>query len=96
MSKGGAAAIICHGSPERLSVIETLQCKGAFFTSSYDEEVRAMGLALDWIERNITNRSRVCIVTDSQSLCQAIPGDDPELDQLRSLLRNLNCLLTIQ
>ena len=96
MSKGGAAAIICRGSPERPSVVETLQCKGAHFTSSYDEEVRAMGLALDWIEAHIHGRSKVCIVTDSQSLCQAIPGDDPELDQLRSRLRNLNCLLTIQ
>ena len=55
-----------------------------------------MGLALDWIELNITNRQQVCIITDSQSLCQAIPGDDPELDQLRSRLRNTNCPLTIQ
>ena len=96
MSKGGAAAIICRGNPERPTVIKTMKSKGATFTSSYDEEVRAMGLGLDWIEANVTRKIKVCIVTDSQSLCQAIPGDDPELDRMRSRMRNLTCLLTIQ
>ena len=96
MYKGGAAAVICRGNPERPSVTKTLKIKGASVTSSYDEEVRAMELALDWIESNIYRSIKVCIVTDSQSLCQSIRDDDPELDQMRSRLRNLVCKLTIQ
>ena len=96
MSKGGAAAVICKGSPQRPAVIRTLKQKGARFTSSYDEEVRAMGLALDWIETNYNRKINICIVSDSQSLCQAIPGDDPELDAMRSRFRNLKCQLSIQ
>ena len=53
-----------------------------------------MGIALDWIEDNSTSASLV--VTDSQSLCQAALGDDPDLNEIRQRFRNLQHPLTVQ
>ena len=67
---GGAAAIITTGNPQRPRVIDTLKKRGAIFTSSYDEEVLSMDMAVTWLEEN--RPATAVIVTDSQSLCEAI------------------------
>ena len=53
-----------------------------------------MWLALDWLEQNCS--SPATIVTDSQSLCEAIQGYNPDLDLLRLRLRNTEHPLSIQ
>lgn len=84
---GGAAAVITRGSAEAPVLVEDpIKIKGSYFTSSYFEEWLAMEGAIDWMERNYA--SPVTVITDSQSLCEALLGSDTELDQLRQRLRN--------
>ena len=76
-NQGGAGAVVhIHDSPP---VYETLQSKGAAFTSSFEEEGAALLLALDWIDDNCIASSRPLIITDSQSLCLALQGFDPDI-----------------
>jgi len=94
ISNGGAAAVITTGNPEHPTVSETLMKRGAIFTSSYDEEVLAMEMAVGWLIDNPP--SSALIITDSQSLCEALQGHDPNLDQLRLNIKNLPLPLTVQ
>ena len=86
--------MISSGSAGSPSILEKISKKGSRMTSSYGEEWLAFELALDWIEANTP--TSVCVVTDSQSLCQAIQGVGPDLDQLRLRLRNSPSLIFIQ
>ena len=72
--------------------------RGAAVTSSFDEEDRAMNIAIDYLSTSDIGLSakRIAIVTDSQSLCVALLGTDPELELLRFRLRCLNRPLVIQ
>ena len=62
-----------------LAEAPTVKKRGAFFTCSYDEEVHALELTMDWLEPELPCKP-VAIVTDSQSLCLALLGDGFELD----------------
>ena len=63
---GGAAAIVTGGDFDNPSCIEVLKAKGNKFTCSYDEEWRALDLAIGWMKANKVNRTAIC--TDSLSL----------------------------
>ena len=56
-----------------------------------------MNIAIDYLTpSNIgMNAAKIAIVTDSQSLCAALLGTDPELELLRFRLCCLNLPLTI-
>ena len=85
--EGGAAAVITIGPAERPVQIGTpVMIKGSYLTCSYAEEWTALEGAIEWMERHCT--SSVTVVTDSQSLCEALLGIDPELDNLRKRLRD--------
>ena len=62
------------------TLLSSKQRKGARLTCSYDEEFRAMEMALDWLQEYCTEPA--VIITDSQSLCEAILGDNSNLDVL--------------
>ena len=64
--------------------------RGAALTCSYEEERRAMQLAVDWINKHLDQSTSVAIFTDSQCLCMALLGSSPDLDPLR--LSNTNTL----
>ena len=53
-------------------------------------------LALDWIEDNCIASSRPLIITDSQSLCLAIRGFDPDLAPIRARLVKCQASVGIQ
>ncbi len=70
--------------------------KGAYYTSSYEEESQALDMILDWIDASCSATDSVGVFTDSQSLCAALLGFNPDTDQLRSKLRSSKCAITIQ
>ena len=84
-SLGGSAAVITSGNdPRAPEVIDTILQKGASLTSSYSEEVDALGLALVWLEENSPQSAQ--IITDSKSLCDALRNESPDVDHLRTRL----------
>ena len=70
--KGGSAAVVTSGDPERPVVAATLSRRGKNITCSYEEEIEAMKLALEWLETEATPNTKVLICTDSNSLCDAL------------------------
>ena len=95
MLEGGAAAVITTGPAEHpIQVHAPIMIKGSYFTCSYAEEWTALEGAINWMETGCT--SSVTVVTDSQSLCEALLGIGPELDKLRKRLRDRPHPLTIQ
>ena len=93
---GGSGVIITTGDPALPTVLQTLTKKGAHFTSSYEEEAQALDMILDWIDASCSDADSVGIFTDSQSLCEALLGFNPDTDQLRSKLRSSKYAVTIQ
>ena len=91
---GGSAAVITQGDPRSPTILETIMEKGSFYTCSYEEECTAMNLAVDWLIEN--NSTLTTIITDSQSLCEALLGYSPDLDDLRTKLRGLRHIVNIQ
>ena len=81
---GGAGAVVTTGDPSNPVVVANLQKRGALYTSSYDEELRAMQMSLDWIDLHLSESDHVAIFTDSQSLCMALVGGGDALDYIRS------------
>jgi ribonuclease HI len=86
MIKGGAGAVVTTGDQLNPVVVTKLLKRGAPLTSSYDEELRAMQMSLDWIDQHLDASKSVAIFTDSQSLCMALVGDGVALDHIRSRL----------
>ena len=95
-TKGGAGVVITTGDPAHPTVVETIKVLGAPLTCSYEEELRAMHSATDWVSKHLKNTQSAAVFTDSQSLCTALVGNSPALDPLRTKLNNLPCQLTIQ
>ena len=50
---GGAGVVITTGQPSCPTVINSIKQTGALFTSSYEEEKRALEMAIEWIKNNI-------------------------------------------
>ena len=94
---GGAAAVVTTGPPETPMEVEggLMMSRGSSLTCSYAEEVSAMHLAADWIESNCV-QEKVLIVTDSQSLCEALQGHGEDIADLRMRLMASPTDLTVQ
>ena len=70
---GGAAAVVTRGDPADPEVLHTLKERGRTQTSSYEEEIQAMEMALRWTLESANDPAlTILICTDSQSLCNAI------------------------
>ena len=95
-TNGGAGVVLSTGDPSELITNDTLKVKGAKFTSSYEEEVRAMERAAEWIAENTEEADTVVIGTDSQSLCQALENCNREVDQIRHKLSQSKARTIIQ
>ncbi len=93
--RGGAGAVVTTGDPNSPEVVATLLVRGAHLTCSYDEECRAMGMALEWVARLPADKT-VAIFTDSQSLCQAIQNRSQQVENILESLRALPSGVTIQ
>ena len=90
---GGAGVVITQGDPAEPTVLGRLLKKGAGITCSFDEELRAMQMTLDWIEQHLDSTNSVTVFTDSQSLCMALLGGGTALDPLRARIDT--CVTTI-
>jgi len=74
-----------------------LKTKGAEFTSSYEEELSAATMAVEWIkEADVDEFCIIILATDSQSLCSALSGASIEVEQLVSKIGDLPCRLIWQ
>ena len=91
---GGAAAVVCSGPPASPIARETVTAPGAKWTSSFEEELRALNLALQWIHAN--RPPSVAICTDSQSLVKALSGPSRNSQRLRDLLEECPCEIHLQ
>ena len=94
--KGGAVVVITTGDPTNPTIMDKLQQKGSGITCSFDEELRAMKMTLDWVDDHLDISNTVAVYTDSQSLCMALVGDGVVLDPMRSRINNTKADITIQ
>ena len=65
VNNGGAGAVVTTGDPRSPIVTTTLMRRGSRLTSSYEEEVTAMHLALEWINEQYKKPTKVTLATDS-------------------------------
>ncbi len=70
--------------------------RGAPETTSYQEEVEAMKRALEWVSVQAAHNVTILIVTDSQSLCEALSSSNEELWEIQGLIDACCQELTIQ
>jgi hypothetical protein len=77
----GAAAVITRGSARNPTVIKTIRKQGKKYTCSYDEEMTAILLALEWIAQYFCMSA--VIIPDSQSPLQAIENETPGTSKLQ-------------
>ena len=82
--------------PGEITSLTTIKIKGAKFTSSYEEGVRAMERAAEWIAANSEDADTILIATDSQSLCQALQHNNREVDDIMHHLSKTKAKITIQ
>ena len=94
MEDGGAAAVITRGNARNPQVIKTIKKRGKKYTCSFDEELTAMGLALDWISQYFCMKAVIC--TDCKSLLQAIESETPNTRAIRDKLRRTGCQVILQ
>ena len=80
---GGAAAVITTGSAYDPICSDISSSRGNAITCSYEEEKRAMSLALNWLAEHRSSISRAAILTDSLSLIQAMSNDSLDTQDLR-------------
>ena len=96
-SYGGAGVVITTGDPSCPTVVDSIETQGALFTCSYEEEKRALEMAIVWIQNHPECVDQtIAIFTDSQSLCMALLGSSPYLDQIRLNINTVNSDLIIQ
>ena len=94
---GGAAAVVTRGDPAYPEVLHTIKQRGRTQTSSYEEEVLAMEMALRWTIESANDPSfTILICTDSQSLCNAIEAHDDNIHVVHTLIPQISANLTIQ
>ena len=83
---GGAAAVVTTGEFDDPAVIEAVEAKGEHHTSSYKEEMRALGLGIGWLETH-PRRHHCAFLTDSLSLLQAMENDQLDTASIRARLQ---------
>jgi ribonuclease HI len=69
---GGSAAVITTGPPPSPVIIDTRRREGARYTSSFEAEVSALHLALDWMDAAPPGNPGMMVCTDSQALIRAL------------------------
>jgi len=74
---GGAAMVITSGSAHCPTVLDTWKRGGSPLTSSFEEEMEAMSMTVQWIISG-EPEGRVLICSDSQSLLKAIANESEE------------------
>jgi ribonuclease HI len=95
--KGGAAAVVTRGPAENPVMLKEVKSKGAAFTSSYEEELSAAMMAVEWItEADVDDFCKIVIATDSQSLCSALSGASTEIERLKNMIGAIPCKLIWQ
>ncbi|XP_035827176.1 N-sulphoglucosamine sulphohydrolase [Aplysia californica] len=60
-----AGVVITTGDSSSPTVVETLREKGAIFTCSFEEERRALEMAIDWIDKQCDASNSVVVFTDN-------------------------------
>ncbi|XP_066919051.1 uncharacterized protein [Clytia hemisphaerica] len=93
---GGAGLVVTTDDPAEITPVTIIKTKGAKFTSSYEEEDRAMERAAEWIAVNTEDDDSIVIATDSQSLCQALQHNNREVDAIIQRLSQTKAKITIQ
>ena len=94
---GGAGVVVTTGPASDLTVLHSFLVKGAAFTSSYEEEVRAAERAMDWIlNQDQYSGKKIVLATDSQSLCCALESGNDDIQNLVSKICDINCRLVVQ
>ena len=69
---GGSAAVVTTGPCENPEVITALRSKGRTTTSSFETELKAIQLAVDWIKTQPPGHYAIC--TDSKASVLALQG----------------------
>jgi ribonuclease HI len=88
-SDGGSAAVITRGDPADPEVLHVRRRRGPQRTCSFDTEVMAMQLALDWCES--AGDGEVLVCTDSQALLRALTSESAkDGEAVGSLRRRLS------
>ena len=93
---GGAAAVVTTDDPTTPTTIKTIMQRGRAHTSSYEEEVAAATMAVQWIRDNCSAEDSVLICTDSQSLCSALQGSSYILGELVDTIGQCAAKITFQ
>ena len=96
IADGGAGLVVTTGEIDKPTIIDTLLERGAPLTCSFEEERRAMQMALKWVEKHLTADNSVAVFTDSQSLCMALLGNHSSLDTMRNHINSIKAKITIQ
>ena len=86
-TNGGSAAVITTGSARNPVELETIQKRGGTYTSSFQEEMDALWLALEWMTEYQFTDTVIC--TDSQSLLRAIANLTVDTADIRKALDNM-------
>ena len=93
---GGSAAIVANNDTLHPVTRVSIQLRGAPLTSSFEEELQAMRSAAEWCQEFQSPSSHILIATDSKSLCQALLGHNPSVDELKQQLDLCPGPITIQ
>ncbi len=75
------------GDPADPVITHTSKARGAELTSSYEEEIAALILALDWARANCPTE-RISICSDSQSILKATQSGAHDTQSIRQRLDN--------
>ena len=73
MHRGGSAAVVFSGSVDHLVEVAIRRKRGAEYTSSFEAEVGALLLGLEWLDSNCLG-GRFLVCSDSQSALAALGG----------------------
>jgi len=87
--------VITSGSAHYPTVLDTWKRRGSPLTSSFEEEMEAMSMAVQWIISN-KPEGRVLICSDSQSLLKAIANESEETYEVRAKLMQVKGNVVIQ
>jgi ribonuclease HI len=69
---GGSAAVVTERESGETVARRVIRQRGALRTSSFETEVQALALAVEWLEGEGSGRSRVLICSDSQAALKAL------------------------
>ena len=99
ITNGGSSSIATRGPAGNPSLVDTAVAKGNRWTSSYETEVTALLLAVEWLAKGSFGDT-VVICSDSQAALSALSGsgkdDDSGIARLRIGLSRLSSRVILQ